>query len=291
MKTSTTTIIMIVSLFVATACFAQTPVNPMKIEPQVIKPVEPETFEDKLAMAGIAVLGTVTNIVPEDNSDQSQRLTRRPYIASIKVEKVFKGSPGDKTIRVRFLKDNTSSVPPLTDLSQGERAVFFLTAAAGEKYLSFITPFSGKAAPDESLISKLETASNQFGLTAAVEASISIVSGVSGEPAAEYVLRNTGAQAVVFNATPDPAAIITLAAPDGTVLSAPPESYDRSAAAYPLRLSPGAFYGFRVDLGPTFKRSPPGTYTISATFNAPEGNDPSAFTGTISAKPVAFTVK
>lgn len=294
-KTEKSIFAFVIVLAALLSALAPRPAAAAPIEPLTVEPANPKTFEEKVKAAQVIVLGAVDSVAALKIEGKSGgRNTREPYVASIRVEKVYKGNPGEGKIPVFFNRTENETKPPLVRFSPGERAVLFLrTSDTAAGYLETITPFSGKERPDYDLIKKLDQISAQQGLTGSMAAVLTLDT-TSPEPGAPVVISfridNNGAQPVLFNSTPSPTLDLTISDPSGKTISPAYGARDAKAMSTQLRLIPGAYYGYSADISKIFTLKTPGKYTLYATFKPSAGRDQTAWSGAIRANPVSFEI-
>ncbi len=276
------------------AVLAACPFAAAQIEPITIQPANPLTIEDKIKAAQVIALGSVETVTAQKTQQKTAgRKTRAPYVANIKVEKIYKGSPGDGKLAVLFTRSDNPSLPPLVNFSPGERVVLFLRQSDTAGYLETITPFTGKERPDYALTQKLEKTSAQQGLAGSAEATLALDTKApqAGSPVLiSFRLENKGAQPVLFNATPSPSLDLALSGPSGKTIYPPSASRDAKAASTQLRLITGAHFGYSADISKLFNLAAPGNYTLYATFKPAAGRDQTAWSGAIRANSVSFEI-
>lgn len=265
----------------AGAARAQTEIHPTKA---------PETLEEKMAMADVVVLGVVERVEAVDERDSMDRQpTREPSLATVRVEKLYKGTAGAKTLTVLFTRALRETRPPLVELKSGERAVLYLKAPRGGEALEFISPFYGKDNPGAGLLKQLEAMSEAQGLAADVALTLEAQApDVSGGARVKVLLSNNGAVPVVFGATPAPGQILLVSGPDGKPL--PPRARDADAARFPLYLPAHGSFGYTVDLTQYFDLSKPGNYQVEAAFDPPASKS-GAWSGALRAQGVPITIQ
>lgn len=242
------------------AARAQTVIHPTK---------EPESLEERVAMADVVALGVVERVEAVDKRGGLDRQpTREPSLATVRVEKIYKGTADAKSLTVLFTHALRDTKPPLVELKQGERAVLFLKAPRGGEALEFISPFYGKNKPDAGLLKQLEAMSDKQSLAAEVSLTLETQApDANGGARVKVLLSNNGAVPVVFGATPAPGQNLLVSGPDGKPL--PPRARDADAARFSLYLPAHGSFSYTVDLAQYFDLSKPGNYQVEAAFDPP----------------------
>ena len=270
-------------------------IQPLEIQPldTSADPNQEPTIEDRIEQAAVVLLGQVVGLAPaEDIGFSDPQPSRRLWIATVSIEKVFKGAPGQDTATILFQRTENRTRPPLVDLDNGERAIFFLAPGAGHGHFEFVSPFFGKERATYDLEQQLEQLSESQGLAPDIRVSLSMES-TAVRPGAPVIVRfrieNAGGAGVLFGAVPDPGMDLKITGPNGAPRQLTPA--DPVALRTPLYLPSGGFFGYTADISGVFDLTGPGAYSVTAQFAPAPAQDRATWSGSVRSKAVTFTVQ